>query len=261
VAVANQKGGVGKTTTAVNLAASLAEMGKRILVIDLDGQCNATSWLAVEDGRGILDLFEGTVHALQNIAVETRIPGISLIPASRGLANLDRALATEPGAEHILRTALTQGTDGRWDLVVIDCPPALGLATLNGLAAATTVLVPCETSSLGLAGLDALLETVDKVRLRVNPSLELLGVVPTKADLRTRLTRTVIETLRDRFGDVLLHTPIRHSVRYLEAPAHNQPIGVYEPNGRGAEDCRAVAQEIAQRLRHEDNASGGIANT
>ena len=246
--VANQKGGVCKTTTVVNLAAALAEIGKRILVVDLDGQCNATTWLGVQPGRGILDLFEGAVDNVDEIVVASRIEGVSTVPATPGLANLDRALASEPGGEQILKLGLKR-TGAAWDLVLIDCPPALGLATVNALTASHLVLVSCETSSLALDGLNALLETVDKVRLRMNPTLKLLGILPNKVDLRMRVARDVIVTLRERFNEAVLGSSIRHSVRFLEAPAHRKPITEYDRHGRGGEDFRALADEIAARIR------------
>jgi len=229
----------------VNLAAALGEQGKQVLLIDLDAQCNASRWLGLEPVRGVLDLFEGSVTNIADIVTETALRGVFGVAATPGLVNLDRALAGEPGAEQILKLALQEAE--AWDIVLIDCPPALGLATLNALATATSVLIACEMTSLAVSGLDALLQTIEKVRARINPELAMLGIVPNKVDFRTRLTRDVIDGLRARFNGDLLDTCIRQSIRLAEAPSFRLPINSYDPTGRGAHDFRDLASEVAQR--------------
>ena len=242
-AVTNQKGGSGKTTSAVNLAAAAGELGRRVLVVDLDPQASASAWLGTPDGgRGLLDvLTEGA--ALADLVVETPAAGVDLIPSSAWLANVDRALAGEVGAELAFRDAV-KALPERWDLVLVDCPPALGLLTVSALAAVREVVVPVETSAMALAGLAALLRTVERVRDRLNPGLAVRAVLPCRVDARTNLARDVVAHLRERFGSLVTETTIRESVRVREAWSFGQPVTTYDPRGAGAEDYRAAAREL-----------------
>ena len=247
-AVLNQKGGAGKTTAAVNLAAALGERGVRVLVMDLDSQRSASSWLGVtEDGRGLLDVFTGDA-ALGALVRETDVENVSLVPASQWLVGVERTVAGEPGAETLLRKALGR-LSGRWDLVLIDCPPSLGLLSVSALVAATGVLVPVEASALGLAGLAGLMQTVDTVRDRLNPTLEVVAILACRVNTRTNLSRDVVGELRRTFPKLTLHATIRESVRVMEAWSFSKPITRYASSSSGAEDFRAAAQELHSRLR------------
>ena len=246
IAVTNQKGGSGKTTTTVNLAAALGERGLRVLVVDLDPQASASAWLGVKDGgRGLLDVFTSNVH-LSDVVHETTATGVDLVPASYWLASADKALAGEPGAELVFRKALRR-LPGRWDYVLVDCPPALGLLTVSALAAVEEVLVPVELSPMALAGVVRLVETVDLVRDRLNPELELAHLLACRVDARTNLARDIVQALRDRFQEKVLDAVIRESVRIREAWGFGQPITLYDPTGAGAEDFLAVAAELVKR--------------
>lgn len=247
-AVTSQKGGSGKTTTAVNVAAALGERGTRVLVVDLDPQCSASAWLgAHEDGRGLLDVFTGQA-TLGALVRETAVEHVSVVPASQWLVGVDRLVAGEPGAETIFRRALGK-LPAKWDLVLLDCPPSLGLLSVSALVAASSVLVPVEASSLGLAGLTGLLQTVETVRDRLNPSLTVGAILACRVDTRTNLGRDVVDDLRRRFPKLVLQTTIRESVRLKEAWSFSQPVTAYAPTSSGAEDYRAVAVELLNRLR------------
>lgn len=246
MAVTNQKGGSGKTTATVNVAAALGEMGRRVLVVDLDPQASASAWLGVKDGgRGLLDAFVGNVH-LVDLVHETPAAGVELVPASSWLAGVDKAMAGEPGAELVFRKALRR-LPGRWDYVLVDCPPALGLLTVSALAAVQEVLVPVELSPMALAGVARLVETVALVRDRLNPELELAHLLACRVDARTNLSREVVQALRDSFGAKVLQAVVRETVRLREAWGYCQPITTYDPTGAGAEDFRAVAAELLKR--------------
>ena len=253
VAVANRKGGCGKTTTAVNLAACLGELGQRVLVLDLDPQAQASRWLGVADGgRGLFDALTGNNGSNGNVADlvrATAVRNVEVIASSTWLAGVERVLAAEPGAERVLAGLLAGLPRDRWDVVLLDCPPALGLLTLNALSAAHEVLVPTEPTTLAVEGLAQLVDTIGRVRERLNPALELGGVVAVRADVRRALTRDVITLLRDRFGDAVLTTTVRDTVRLAEAPSFSQPITTYAPVSAGAEDYRAVAVEWLRRRR------------
>ena len=245
VAISNQKGGVGKTTTTVNLAAALTEQGKKVLLLDLDAQANATRWLGLEPDRGILDVFSDDAK-LEDCIRPTAIPGIECVPASPGLANLDRALAGELGVDTILRAAVSKLPADRWDWILADCPPALGLATVNALASCRNVLIPVETKAMAVQGLAALVQTIDRVRDRLNESLSILGIVPSRV-VHTRLSREIMDGLRQRFGDVMTSASIRESTRLAEAPSFKLPITTYDPKGGAAEDFRTLATELDGR--------------
>ena len=219
VAVTNQKGGSGKTTTAVNLAAALGEKRKKVLVVDLDPQASASAWLGVADGgRGLIDALAGDGD-LSGLVQATREKGVSLIPSSAWLGGADQALAQEPGAELILRGALERlAQGGPWDYCFLDCPPSLGLLAVSALAAAGEVLVPVEAHVLALQGLAQLTKTLAVVRTRLNPGLTLAGVIPCRV-ARTRHAAEVVERIREAFPDQAFRSSIRENVRIPEAPA------------------------------------------
>ena len=246
LAVTNQKGGSGKTATAVNLAAVLGERGLRVLLVDLDPQANASAWLGVKDGgRGLLEVLTSNVH-LSDIIHPTPATGVSLAPASSWLASAEKAMSGEPGAELVFSKALRRLPD-RWDYVLVDCPPALGLLTISALAAVQEVLVPVEVSPMALAGVVRLVETVDLVRNRLNHKLELAHLLACRVDARTNLARDIVQALRDGFGEKVLDTVVRETVRIREAWSYGQPVTVYDPTGAGADDYRAVAGELVNR--------------
>lgn len=247
IAVVNQKGGSGKTTTAVNLAAALGGRGRRALVIDVDAQHSATSWFGIKDeGKGIFDVFTDNRN-LVDIVYETDVEGVDVVPSSSWLVGVDRALAGEVGAETILKYQLDHLLPSRWDYVLIDCPPTLGLLTVNALAAVREVLVPVEAHVLALSGLAQLLQTIEVVKERLNPDLEISGILPCRVDVRTRHALEVIEQLKQRFGSLVYNVYIRENVRVAECPSFKQPITLYSPRSAGAEDYRALALEIIKQ--------------
>jgi chromosome partitioning protein len=248
LAVTNQKGGSGKTTTAVNLAAALGEKGKRVLVVDLDAQASASMWLGVKDGgRGLFELFQGN-GSLADLVNDTDVPGVELVPSSRWLVGVEKALAGEVGAETILRRAFEK-LPPRWDYVFVDCPPSLGLLAVSALVACREVLVPVEAHVMALSGLAALLETVETVRDRLNPELEVSAILACRVNSRTRLSREVVDSLREKFGKLVLRTVVRENVRIAEAPSFHKPVTLYDPRSYGAEDYRAVAAELLRRTK------------
>jgi len=244
IALANQKGGVAKTTTAVNLAAALAEQGRTVLLIDLDPQGSATRWLKADpSGRGLYDLFTRG-GSLDELAQPTKTSGLELVPASRTLSRADRDLAGEPGIDLSLKAALQQ-TQPR-DVVLMDCPPQLGILVAIALATAGEVLVPVATHVMELHGLADLTGTIDKVRERLNPELT-VRVVACRYDRRTRLAGDVMDALQRRFPKELLETVIHENVRLAEAPSHHEPITAADPYSTGAADYRQLAYELLQK--------------
>ena len=246
VAILNHKGGSGKTTTAVNLAAALGELGRRVLLLDLDPQASASRWLAIDDKTG--GLYDVLVKrtALEPHIRQTTVAGVDLVPARQDLAAAELEARRKPGAELVLRNALSH-LPPRWDTVLLDCPPSLGLLTVNALAAADEVLVPVEAHILALEGLADLLGTLGLVREALNPQLRLSAVLACRVS-RTRHTRDVVELLRQQFPDTMLTTVVRESARLAEAPAFKQPILTYASDSPGAVDYRAVAAEWLSRL-------------
>ncbi len=246
-AVINQKGGTGKTTTAVNLSAALGERGKRCLVIDLDPQAHASSWLAVEDGgRGLFDVFTDN-GSLLDLVNKTTVPGVDLIPGSTWLAGVEKALSGEVGAETIFRRKLQRLPD-HWDFIFVDCPPALALLSLSALTACGEVIVPVQTEYLAVKGLAALAQTIERVRERLNPELAIAAVIPFRVEA-TNLSEDAIDRLRQGFGPLVLKSVIRKNVRLGEAPSYHQPITEYASTSTGAEDFRAVASELLSQRK------------
>ena len=247
IAIAMQKGGSGKSTTAVNLAAALAEQGRRILVVDCDPQGNASGWFAVtEPGKGLFGvLCEG--GKARDAIISTATSGVDILPASPWLVAAERQLASEVGAEIILRRKL-KDVENDYDIALLDTPPTLGALTVGALVAADYALVPCEAHVLALTGLAQLMSTLDTVRDRLNENLKLLGVVACRVDARTRHGSEVLEELRKRFPNETFQTVIRESVRLAECPSFGEPILSYDPRGAGTMDYRALAGEVLERL-------------
>jgi len=246
IAIINQKGGSAKTTTAVNLGASLTENGKKVLLIDIDPQGSSSKWLRFSnDGKGFYNVFAENTCLYDNVK-STGIDGLSIIPSSQWLIGIEKALASEVGAETILRRKIREQYD-KWDYILIDCPPALGLLSLNALVAATEILVPLETRVMALDGLAQLLKTVEMVKDRLNPDLKINGIIPCRVDKRTRLSMDVIDELKKRFNGMVYDTCIRETVKLAECPSFGQPITVYDAKGSGAEDYRTLAKEVITR--------------
>jgi chromosome partitioning protein len=249
LAIANQKGGVGKTTTAINLAAALAMRGKPTLLIDLDPQGNSTmSYLDIRVAeKSMYDVFtDPAIHLSDVIVPATAPPNLAVAPARIALAKLESRMVGELDAPFRLKDELAAlGT--RYANVVIDCPPALGLLTVNALVAATHLLIPIQSSYFALEGTDDLLETIEKVRQRPNPELQILGVVITMHDKRTALARDIQEQIRKVFGDKVFRTVISKSVRLEESPAYRESIFTFAPESSGASEYYSLCEEVIDR--------------
>lgn len=249
IVIANQKGGVGKTTTAINLSAACAFAGKRVMLIDLDPQSNS-SLSFIEPERvngGAFELFTESQKPLEEFIYETPIPNLNIIPARINLAKLESKLIGEIDAIFRLRDRIEPIRD-EYDLIFIDTPPTLGLITVNALVAANYVMIPIQSSYFAMEGTDDLLETVEKVRSRPNPELNLLGVLVTLFDRRTALSRDVEGHIRNVFGPKTFETRISRSVRLEEAPAHKQSIFTYAPKSSGAVEYLNLSKEVLERV-------------
>ena len=246
-AIANQKGGVGKTTTAVNVAACIAEAGYGTLLVDIDAQANATVGLGIGKDRepNVYDVLAGTVPA-GDAVVETGIANLSLLPASPDLAGASVELPRQPGSETRLRDAIAPMRD-RFAFTLLDCPPSLGPLTVNALVAADRVIVPVQTEYFALEGLAGLLETLHLIQRELNPRLAVAGMLLTMHDGRTRLARDVEREVRKHFTELVFETVIPRNVRIGEAPSFGRPVIHHDPHSSGAEAYFSLAQEVAAR--------------
>ncbi len=244
-ALANQKGGVGKTTTAINLAACLAEAGQRSLVVDLDPQANATSGLGMRaNGHSSYDLLDGA--PLSELTRRTAFANLDLVPSKPELAGAVVELARRDDGERYLAEALASGTSD-YDFVFLDCPPSLGPLTVNALAAADRVLVPVQAEFFALEGLTQLMQSIELIRRRLNPQLGIGGVLLTMVDARTRLAQDVEAEVRRHFGELVFRTSVPRSIRLAEAPSHGLPAIAYDRRSSGADAYWKVAMELVER--------------
>ncbi len=249
VCIANQKGGVGKTTTAINLAAAVALRGYRALIVDIDPQANATTGLGIDHrslDRSTYDLVSGNAR-LEDIARPTGIAGLDCAPATPPLAGAEVELVKQMARERRLGAMLEPARD-RYEIVILDCPPSLGLLTVNALIAAEDLIVPVQCEYYALEGLGQLLGTAERVRRSLNPDLRISGFVLTMYDARTKLSSQVAEEVRSHFGDLVFRTVIPRSVRLSEAPSFGEPVMTLDPASRGAISYRLLSGEVEQRF-------------
>ena len=248
IAISNQKGGVGKTTTAINLSACLAEKGKKVLTIDMDPQGNATSGLGIDK-----DKVENTSYKLllgettiEESTVSSIMEGVSVIPSERGLAGAEIELIGIEKKEYILKREVDKVREN-YDFIIIDCPPSLNTLTVNAMTTADTVLVPIQCEYYALEGLSDLMYTIELVKSRLNEKLEIEGIVFTMYDARTCLSLQVVENVKDNLNQNIYKSIIPRNVRLAEAPSHGKPINLYDPKSAGADGYRALADEVIER--------------
>ena len=248
MAIINQKGGVGKSTTAINLSAALGELGKQVLFVDLDPQGNSSSGLGIEKSQVhncVYDVLLNDV-AIEDVIIPDVGEGLDLVPATINLAGAEVELVSEMARENRLKDAVGS-LRGKYDYVFIDCPPSLGLLTVNALVAADKLLIPIQCEFYALEGVTKLLDSMKRVKTRLNPTLDIFGVLLTMYDGRTTLSRQVVEEVRSYFGKTVFTTLIPRTVKLSEAPSFGQPITQYDPSGKGAQSYVNLAKEVVQR--------------
>ena len=260
IAVVNQKGGVGKTTTSVNLSSALALLGNKVLVVDIDPQGNATSGLGIDKNNlnsSLYELFTGDFN-LHSIIVGTEQSGLWVAPSNNDLIGAELEIYNRPGRELILRSELSR-LESQFDYVILDCPPSLGLLTVNALVAAQSILVPLQCEYYALEGISALMETITLARTQLNPTLELEGVLLTMFDGRTNLARQVAVEAKNFFGEKVFNTVIPRNVKLSESPSFGKPIFLYDEESLGAKAYKNLAVELIKN--HSSLETGSITNT
>ena len=261
IAVANQKGGVGKTTTAINLGTALAAVGERVLILDLDPQGNASTGVGIPPERRTATTYDVLMGAtsLAGASLRTAVPGLAIVPANSDLVGLDTELWGDNSKPFRLRDAIAAlaaqpPAEGAYGYVLIDCPPSLNLLTLNALVAANAVLVPVQTEFFALEGISQLSDTIEQVRATLNPTLDIQGVVLTMHDERMQFSREVADNVREFFGSKVYGTIIPRNIKVAEAPSHGMPILIYDHQSAGAKAYVGLARELIERERQAEAA-------
>jgi len=256
ITVANQKGGVGKTTTTINLATALAAIGKRVLIIDLDPQGNASTGLGIDRQNRVVSSYHLLLGeaGIAESAIETDVPHLSLVPSTMDLLGVEMEISDQRDRVFRLKKAVTSRDADRYDYILIDCPPSLNLLTINAMAAAHSVLVPLQCEFFALEGLSQLLETVGQVRATLNPDLDIQGIVMTMYDSRNNLAQQVVEDVRAYLGDKVYRTLIPRNVRVSEAPSYGKPAILYDLRCSGSQAYLKLASEVIQREREHQAA-------
>ncbi len=256
ITVANQKGGVGKTTTAINLATALAAIGERVLIIDLDPQGNASTGLGIDRQNRVVSSYHLLLGeaGIAESAIETDVPHLSLVPSTMDLLGLEMEISDQRDRVFRLKKAVTAPAADHYDYILIDCPPSLNLLTINAMAAAHSVLVPLQCEFFALEGLSQLLETVGQVRATLNPDLDIQGIVMTMYDSRNNLAQQVVDDVRSYLGDKVYRTLIPRNVRVSEAPSYGKPAILYDLRCSGSQAYLKLASEVIQREREHQAA-------
>lgn len=249
LAIINQKGGVGKSTTAINASAALGQLGKKVLLVDLDPQGNTTSGLGVEKGTIDSCIYEVLLDdetSVSDVVIADVVEGVDVVPATINLAGAEVELVSEMAREHRLKDSLAH-SKGNYDYIIVDCPPSLGLLTINALVAADQLLIPIQCEFYALEGLTKLIDSMKRVKSRLNPDLDIFGVLLTMYDGRTNLANQVADDVREYFGDKVFETVIPRTVKLSEAPSFGLPITEYDPTGKGAIAYTDLAKEMINR--------------
>lgn len=256
IAIANQKGGVGKTTTAINLAACLAEKGKKILLIDADPQANATSGLGLDPRQAQVSIYECLVddYPMKAAVQETCVEGLKIVGSRIDLVRAELELINKPDREKVLRRAIEPVKDD-YDFILIDCSPSLGSTTVNALTAADSVIIPVQAEYFALDGITQLLNTIRIIKSHLNPPLEIEGFLVTMYDARLRLANQIYEELKTHFGDMVFSTVIPRNIKLSESPSHGLPVTLYDPECRGTISHRQLARELIERNKPQKKAS------
>lgn len=246
ISVANQKGGCAKTTTAVNLAAALAEAKKRVLLIDLDPQANASQWLGTGDASKNSSHIFSTKTSIAELIQPTHVADVFIVSGHQDLASVEKVVAGELGIDFILKRRLKDINPKDWDFIIIDTPPTLGLLTVNALTSSGEILIPVTTHIMTLTGVAQLINKYNEIKEVLNPNLEILGFLPSRVDSRTKHSKEILQSLIESFGSKVLKSLIRENVRLAEAPSFGENILVYDGQSGAANDYRALAQEVIQ---------------
>ena len=246
ISIANQKGGCAKTTTAVNLAAALAELKKRVLLIDLDPQANASQWLGAKDPQKNSFVLLSSKNPITEVIQPTEVENVDVISGNQNLVSIERALANELGVDFLLKRRLKDLNPKNWDFVIIDTPPTLGLLTVNALVCSNELLIPVTTHIMTLVGVAQLMTKYEEIKEFLNPDLKILGILPSRVDTRTKHSKEILQTLVDRFGNKVLKCTIRENIRLAEAPSFSESILTYDERSGAAKDYRDLAREIIQ---------------